>query len=51
MMPCLPDGSPDTFPTWEEAALVEFDGNRQSVVGNFRNDDLPGNFCLALVEE
>lgn len=47
--PMKPDGSPPEFHAWEEAALVQVAGNRASRIGSL-NDDLPDDFCLALVE-
>ncbi len=49
-MPLNPDGSIPEFPTWAEGALVEIDGNRSSLVGEFLTMELPVNFCLVLVE-
>lgn len=51
MMPVNPDGSAPTFPTWEQGALVQCEGSRQSVVGSFFDEGpLPDDFCLVLVE-
>lgn len=45
-----PDGPPE-FAAWTEGALVQFQGNRQSVVGDFfQEEPLPDDFCLELVE-
>lgn len=50
-MPLNPDGSLPSFPTWKEGDLIEFDGHRQNVVGNFGEDGpLPDDFCIILVE-
>lgn len=49
-MPLNPDGSVPEFPTWDEGSLVEVEGNRSSVIGEFISDSLPNNFCLVLVE-
>lgn len=52
--PMNPDGTPPKFCTWEQAALVQFtvDTNprRELLVGDFRKDILPADFCLRLVE-
>lgn len=49
--PLEPDGSEPTFLTWQEAAFVQMEGNRTSLVGNLRTDSVPEDFCLALVEQ
>ena len=44
------DGPPE-FLSWVEGALVQFQGARQSVVGDFfQVTPLPDDFCLELVE-
>lgn len=51
MGPIGPDGKPPAFLHYSEAALIEIDGNRTSVVGDFLDcDRLPDDFCLSLVE-
>jgi hypothetical protein len=49
-MPLNPDGTPPAFPTWTQKALVQIEGNRMSVIGEFGTDEIPHDFCLALVE-
>ena len=48
--PVGPNGEPPEFPLWAEAALVEIDGNRQSLTGTFGEDPTPADFCIDLVE-
>jgi len=54
-VPLNPDGSIPEFPTWEEMALVQCEGNRQSALQPERdvrgNPKLPEDSCLLLVEE
>lgn len=49
--PLESDGSEPIFPTWQEQAFVQMEGNRTSQVGNLRHTPLPDDFCLALVEQ
>lgn len=51
MAPLNPDGSPPGFPTWAEQALIQIDGNRSLVIGEFHQaEGFPKDFCLELVE-
>lgn len=44
-------GPAPEFAAWTEGALVQFQGARQSVVGDFfQEGPLPNDFCLELVE-
>lgn len=49
-MAALEDGTVPSFPTWRQAAFVQFDENRQSETGVFTHAPIPDDFCLALVE-
>lgn len=44
-------GGPPEFLSWPVGELVQFDGNRQSVLAHADGDQLPDDSCIGLVEE